>query len=219
MRKFLSIAAVVFALLVGLSAEVFSQTPQRQVAARQAPEQPRQLPRNDYRLPEDAKHLIRQNCPTILREAPNQKLGELMSLCPVRNVAAIPTTNLGPWRALVTALVRMFGQIQNLIYVAAVFLLLWILVEGAYRGEARWVNLWWLVGGLVGMAGANAFLHWTLGETTLADIRLGNMYVDCRRHTEPLYPCAPNNSDAMQIDARFVLMYQGTAKPARAGLW
>jgi len=236
MKKFFAIAAIMFAFAFGFGTEAFAQQPrqrQRQTQARPAAKQPAAAPaerqaagrptarpsNNDYRLSDGARQLIKLNCPDMLRAANAGNDGGIMSLCPVRNVAAAPTTDLGPWREIVLAGVRLFEQIKNLIYAAAVFLLLWILVEGAYRGEARWMKLWWLVIGLVGMAGANVFMSMALGDATVGDVVRGNLYVDCRRPNEPLYPCAGNRHDALQLDGRFVFMYQGNPQTPRAGLY
>jgi hypothetical protein len=181
----------------------------------------RAAPGNAYKLSADAQVRIEEACGRIIARANRTSPGDLSVFCQVRSLNT-SVGELGPWAKFVDGLVKLFIQARRLIYVGAVFILLFILVEGVYRAEAQWMKLGTMVIGLVILAGAEMFVRMATGQIRIEDIQNGEMSVDCRRPNEALYRCSGDSVGATNIDDRFIFTFQraNEAKGARTGgLW
>ena len=163
----------------------------------------------------DARERIRRGCVDVMRVARTREEANLEWFCrlsELRNVEA----DLGPWKKLVEALVRIFEQLRRLIYVGAVFMLLWIFVKGMYEGEAKWMHLGMLIIGVTMVAFAEVFIGIATNRINFDDIKNGDIYVDCRTPDEGLYICAPGSPDSQDHDERFIFQVsQGSGTRVR----
>ena len=206
MRKFFFIILAVFAAF-----DASAQTTRRRASS--AP------PANNFKLSADAQARIERSCERIMARAARAENTDLAVFCPVRQINT-SAGELGMWSKFVDGLVKLFVQARRLIYVAAVFMLLWIMVEGIYRSEGRWAHLGMMVIGLVILAGAEMFVGMATGRVKLEDIQNGEMFVDCRKPNEALYRCKGDDVGAANVDERFIFRFQkaNEAKQAKRGL-
>ena len=138
-------------------------------------------------------------------------------LCPIKDFEPKIQSRLGPFREFARAAMRLFEATKNIVILAGAFMFLWIIVQGAWRGEAEWMKLWWLVLGIVIMGGAESVLGWFIGGQTCEDIKSGSLYVDCRAvdrgRIEPLYEC--ESGDSLSNPRAVPLVYLQKFKKAR----
>ncbi|MDR3126534.1 MAG: hypothetical protein LBT92_02790 [Rickettsiales bacterium] len=166
-------------------------------------------------LSDDARQLISRRCAEKTMEAERRPEGKLRSMCSVENISG--GESMGPWKLLVARAIQMFKQFRKLIYVAAVFLLLWIVVKAAYKGDGQWMELAWLITGIVALAGAEFFVRIASGQVAIEEVKTNNMYVDCRRPNEVLFQCSPEDSGAVELDERFLYLFSKSAKSKSGG--
>jgi hypothetical protein len=152
---------------------------------------------------QDAKERIRLGCADKMKNARAQRNTELEWLCKLSSIRQ-EEADLGPWKKLVYALVKIFNQLRRLIYVGAVFMLLWIFVKGMYEGEAKWMQLGMLIIGVTMVSFAEVFVDIATNKTNLDDIKNGDIFVDCRAPDEGLYICAPDIEGSEDHDMRYV---------------
>jgi hypothetical protein len=152
---------------------------------------------------QDAKERIRTGCADVMRDARAAKDSKLEWMCRLSSVRH-EEADLGPWKKFVTALVKIFNQLRRLIYVGAVFMLLWIFVKGMYEGEAKWMHLGMLVVGCTMVAFAETFVDLAINRISLDDVKNGDIYVDCRSPDEGLYVCAADVEGAEDHDMRYI---------------
>ncbi|MDR1009506.1 MAG: hypothetical protein LBL52_04635 [Rickettsiales bacterium] len=212
MKKFLILLMFLFA-----AGPAFAQSARgRAVRTRTAADE------SQFRISADAQAIIAESCQRILSNAPRARGGELAVFCQVRQIKT-SAGELGPWSKFVNGLVKLFQQFRRLIYVAAVFMLLWILVEGVYRAEAQWMKLGMMIVGLVILAGAEMFIRMATGQVKLEDIQNGEMFVDCRHPNEALYHCDGDTVGATNIDERYIFRFQkalhSEKSTTRGGVW
>ncbi|MDR2098536.1 MAG: hypothetical protein LBO78_00735 [Rickettsiales bacterium] len=174
---------------------------------------------NGYKLSDDAKERIRIGCQEKMKTAKAKKDTKLVPMCLV-SLIQVSEADLGPWKKFVDGLVRVFQQFRRLIYVAAVFTILWILAKAAYEGEMHWEHIGILVVGVVLVALAETFIKLATNEVTLDDIKSGDKYVDCRKPEEPLYKCSVEMDGASDHDERYLFRYAGEeSSVSRGGLF
>ena len=151
----------------------------------------------------DAKDRIRQGCANVMRTAGAKRNTRLESMCKLSLIRQ-EEADLGPWKKFIFALVKIFNQLKRLIYVGAVFMLLWIFVKGMYEGEAQWMKLGMLIIGCTMVAFAETFVDLATNRTSLDDVKNGDIYVDCRSPDDGLYICASDVEGAEDHDMRYV---------------
>jgi hypothetical protein len=93
-------------------------------------------------------------------------------------------------------------------------MLLWIVVNAAYRGDGKWMELAWLIIGIIVLASAELFVRIASGQVAIDDVKTNNMYVDCRRPNEVLYQCEPEDAGAVELDERFLYLFSKSKKPS-----
>jgi hypothetical protein len=89
-------------------------------------------------------------------------------------------------------------------YVAAVFVVLWILAKAMYEGEMHWEHIGFLVIGVTLLAFAEVFIALAMNRVTLDDIKAGDLYVDCREPEVGLYACASDVEGSLDHDSKYI---------------
>lgn len=155
---------------------------------------------NGFTFSQDVKDRIAIGCQSVMKRA--QKFSrdmktrgasdiesEIVYMCLVSSLELDKST-LGPWEKFVNAMVKVFKQFRRLIYVAAVFMLLWILVKAMYENDMKWMNIGMMIIGVTMLAFAEVFLAIATNKVTVEDIRNSELYVDCREPNKALYRCS-----------------------------
>ena len=197
MKKFMLLFVLVFTLF---SSSLFAQT--RNYNSRN----------NTFRFTEDMVNKINKDCPSVLKSA-NTKNEKLEAFCSVKDIK-IGEADLGPWRKMVHAFEKLFQQFRKVIYVAAVFMLLWIFVKAAYEGDMKWMHLSMLIIGVVILAGAEVLIGLATNRITLEDVISDGVYVDCRnkRTNDAFFKCSVDDQGASLYDSRYFLQVSGEIK-------
>ena len=215
-------------LLIALFALSFDAAAQQRQSPQRRTQQTTRAAANPhaYRISPDAQEMINKACPRVIADARAITDFELRVFCPISEIDT-GMADLGPWKKFVNGLVRLFQQFRKLIYLAGVFLLLWIVIEGAYRGEGQWMKLAMMIIGLILLAMAEVFVNLATGKVEIESIKSGDLFVDCRRPNEALFQCRGESKGAQSVDERFIFRFQraeaasGKSAPTGGtrGLW
>jgi hypothetical protein len=160
---------------------------------------------------QDAKERIRSGCAGVMRDSRTAKNTRLEWMCKLSSVRQ-EEADLGPWKKFVDALVKIFNQLKRLIYIGAVFMILWIFVKGMYEGEAKWMHLGMLIIGVTMLAFAETFVDIATNKINLDDIKNGDIYVDCRQPDEGLFVCAPDVDGSEDHDMKYIFQVKRGAE-------
>ncbi len=164
----------------------------------------------NFVLTDAMKTKIQKHCPKIMNNA-QKRIKKTEVYCPVSEVV-LGARDFGPWRKMLYVFEKLFYQIRNLLYLAAVFMIIWIYVKGAYEGEMHWMQISFLVIGVVIMAGAEVLFSLAKKEVTLDDVMAEGIYVDCRENSssmKPYYKCNTESRGARLEDTRYFYMVVG----------
>lgn len=214
LKKFL---ILFFVFAFSFSFEAFSQT--RRVS------RGRTVSRgNGFTFSQDAKERINRACPNVLKKATQftkemKRKGtssipsEIVYMCSV-NAIELQEADLGPWKKFVYALEKIYVQFRNLIYIAAIFMLLWIIVKAMYEGDMKWMHIGMMIIGVTMLAFAEVFIDIATNRVSLDDIRNGEIYVDCREPDKGLYKCSADVDGA--VDTESVYLYDVNHKSTQA---
>ncbi len=164
-----------------------------------------------FKFTTDMENRIKNYCPSVLKKA-SSKPEHLQSYCSVNDIV-VGEADLGPWKKLVIACEKLFKQFRSLIYVAAVFFVLWLFVKAAYAGDMEWKHLGMLLIGIVILTFADVMLDIATNRVTIEDVVEDGIYVDCREKNskEAFYRCSPDTSGAGLSDSRYFLQLSGEA--------
>lgn len=169
---------------------------------------------NGFTFSQDAKDRIKIGCQSVMKKAQQFSRemrakgssnieSEIVYMCSVNSIE-LEKADLGPWEKFVHACVKVFNQFRNLIYVAAVFMLLWILVKAMYEGDMKWMHIGMMIIGVTMLAFAEVFLDIATNRVTIDDIRNSEIYVDCREPDNGLYRCAVDVEGAMDKESIYL---------------
>ena len=169
---------------------------------------------NGFTFSQDAKDRISVGCPSVLKRAQqfsrdmkakgsSDIQSEIVYMCWV-NMIELEQGDLGPWEKFVYALEKIFKQFRRLIYIAAVFMLLWILVKAMYEGDMKWMHIGIMIIGVTMLAFAEVFLDIATNRVTLDDIRNSEIYVDCREPDKGLYKCSVDVEGAVDKESVYL---------------
>ena len=170
---------------------------------------------NGFTFSQDAKDRIKVGCQNVMKTAQqfsrdikskgsSDIKSEIIYMCSVNSIE-LEKSDLGPWEKFVYALEKVFKQFRRLIYIAAVFMLLWILVKAMYEGDMKWMHIGMMVIGVTMLAFAEVFLDIATNRVTIDDIRNSEIYVDCREPDKGLYKCSVDVEGA--VDKESVYLY------------
>lgn len=163
----------------------------------------------EFRFTEDMVTRIQKQCPSVMSKAP--KLPEnLESFCSVKDVQ-FGESDLGPWANFVSRAEKLFLQFRRLIYIGAVFMILWIFVKASYEGDMKWMQVAMLIIGVVLISGAEVLIAFATNRVSLEDVVSNGVYVDCRdKNTKNAYfKCGVDDSAATLYDSRYFLQVSG----------
>ena len=199
MKKFI----LFFVLFVGLSLPSLAQ--RKHVVRRAAATQ-------TFRFTEDMVKRINKSCPVMLKNA-SKKSESLEAFCSVKDLH-FGEADLGPWKKFVQRGEKIFKQFRRLIYIGAVFMLLWIFVKAAYEGDMKWMHIAMLIIGVIILAFAEVLLDLATNRVSLEDVVNNGVYVDCRdkKTEDAYYKCSTNDDGAALYDARYFLQVSGEMK-------
>lgn len=209
-KKFL---ILFFVIGFGFAFDAFSQTRTRTHYGRG----------NGFTFSQDAKERIRLGCPNVLKRAnrfskdmktkgASNIESEIIYMCSVNSIE-LEKGDLGPWKKFVHALEKVFKQFRNLIYLAAIFMLLWIIVKAMYEGDMKWMHIGMMVLGITMLSFAEVFLDIATNRVTIDDIRNSEIYVDCREPDRGLYICSVDTDGA--VDKESVYLYDVNHKATK----
>ena len=197
--------------MIGLNNISFSQTrTARRVSARG----------NGFTFSQDALERISVGCPGVLkvaqqftRDMRSKKTSaiksEIVYMCSVNDIE-LDASPLGPWEKFVYAVEKVFKQFRRLLYVAAVFMLLWILVKAIYEDDMKWTHIGMMIIGITMLSFAEVFLDIATNRVTLEDIKNSEIYVDCREPDKGLYRCTADTKGA--VDKESVYLFEKKKK-------
>ena len=165
-----------------------------------------------FRFTEDMIRRIKNNCPTTLKNA-TRKSENLEAFCSVKNLH-FGEADLGPWKKFIQRAEKLFLQFRRLIYIAAVFMILWIFVKASYEGDMKWMHIAMLVIGVIILAFAEVLLSLATNKVSLEDVIDNGVYVDCRdkKMNDAFYKCSTNDDSAALYDERYFLQVSGEIK-------
>ncbi len=165
-----------------------------------------------FRFTEDMVKRVQNNCPSVMKNA-SKKAENLEAFCSVRDLH-FGEADLGPWKKFVQRAEKLFLQFRRLIYIAAVFMLLWIFVKASYEGEMKWMHIAMLIIGVIVLAFAELLLDLATNRVTLEDVMNNGVYVDCRdKNTKnAYYKCSTDDDGAALYDSRYFLQVSGEMK-------
>ena len=169
-----------------------------------------------FRFTDDMVRKIKNSCPIILKNAKN-KPENLEPFCSVRDLN-FGEADLGPWKKFVQRAEKMFLQFRRLIYIAAVFMILWIFVKASYEGDMKWMHIAMLIIGVIILAFAELLLDLATNRVALEDVIDNGVYVDCRdkKTNDAYYRCSTGDDGAVLFDARYFLQVTGEARSKKA---
>ena len=168
---------------------------------------------NSFQITPDMERRITRSCPRRLARA-NVNRENLQPFCPVRNIRETEA-DLGPWRAFVYRTERLFKQFRTLLYVGAIFMLMWLFTKAVYKSTIDWPKVAMLLIGVLMLTLAEVFLDVATQRVRLDDVIAEGVYVDCRDPTEAYYKCDIGKNDAEQLDAQYFLKVSGTQQSQR----
>lgn len=203
MKQIMSIFLI---FMLGLTSITYSQT---RVIRRQ-----NSTRNNGFTFSQDAEERIKIGCPKVLKIAQQFSRdmrskgtsdihSELTYMCLVNEIE-LEQSPLGPWEKFVNALEKVFKQFRRLLYVAAVFMMLWILVKAIYEDDMKWTHIGMMVIGITMLAFAEVFLDIATNRVTLDDIKNSELYVDCREPNKALYRCTVDSKGAMDKESVYL---------------
>ena len=165
-----------------------------------------------FRFTEDMVNRIKKSCPDVLKNA-DKKSENLEAFCSVKDLN-FEGADLGPWQKIVARGERLFLQFRRLIYIGAVFMLLWIFVKASYEGEMKWMHIAMLVMGVIILAFAEVLLAFATNRVSLDDVINDGVYVDCRdkKTGDAYFVCSTSDSGAALYDSRYFLQVSGEMK-------
>lgn len=169
---------------------------------------------NGFTFSQDAKDRIKVGCQSVMRKAQQFSRemkakgksnieSEIVYMCSVNSIE-LEKSDLGPWEKFVYALEKVFKQFRRLIYIAAVFMLLWILVKAMYEGDMKWMHIGMMLIGVTMLAFAEVFLDIATNRVTIDDIRNSEIYVDCREPDKGLYRCSVEVEGAVDKESIYL---------------
>lgn len=172
-----------------------------------------------FRFTEDMVRRIKNNCPNTLKRAQNKK-ENLEAFCSVRDLH-FGESDLGPWKKFIARAEKLFKQFRRLIYVAAVFMILWIFVKAAYEGDMKWMHIAMLIIGVIILAFAEVLLDLATNRVSLEDVVNNGVYVDCRdkKTDDAYYKCGTNDDGATLYDSRYFLQISGESRTNSSKLY
>ncbi|MBR1544596.1 MAG: hypothetical protein IJ638_01470 [Alphaproteobacteria bacterium] len=172
-----------------------------------------------FRFTDDMVKRIKNHCPNVLKNAP-KKSENLEAYCSVRDLH-FGEADLGPWKKFVQRAEKIFLQFRRLIYVAAVFMILWILVKASYEGDMKWMHIAMLVIGVIILAFAEVLLDLATNRVSLEDVISNGVYVDCRdkKVEDAYYKCNTSDDGAALYDSRYFLQVSGEVKTGKAKVY
>ncbi|MCR5506853.1 MAG: hypothetical protein K6F04_03330 [bacterium] len=172
-----------------------------------------------FRFTDDMVKRIKTHCPNVLKNAP-KKSENLEAYCSVRDLH-FGEADLGPWKKFVQRAEKLFLQFRRLIYVAAVFMILWIFVKASYEGDMKWMHIAMLVIGVIILAFAEVLLALATNRVSLDDVISNGVYVDCRdkKTDDAYYKCSTNDDGAALYDSKYFLQVSGEVKSGKAKIY
>ena len=172
-----------------------------------------------FRFTDDMVKRIKPHCPNVLKNAP-KKSENLEAYCSVRDLH-FGEADLGPWKKFVQRAEKLFLQFRRLIYVAAVFMILWIFVKASYEGDMKWMHIAMLVIGVIILAFAEVLLALATNRVSLDDVISNGVYVDCRdkKTDDAYYKCSTNDDGAALYDSKYFLQVSGEVKSGKAKIY
>lgn len=204
-------------LFVFSSLEVFAQSR----SSRSSRSSSRRSRGNSFSFSQDTQERIKAGCVNVMKKA-GKFQSEMRSrgtssihsgivyMCSVNSIK-IEQPSLGPWEKFVYALEKIFNQFKALLYVAAVFMLVWLFVKAAYEAEMNWMHFAMLIMGVVMLGFADVFLDIATNRVTLDDVKSGEMYVDCRKPDDGLYPCNLDTEGVMDKESVYLFTVNQTS--------
>lgn len=172
-----------------------------------------------FRFTEDMVKRVKNNCPDVMKNAP-KKSENLEAFCSVKDLH-FGEADLGPWKKFVQRAEKLFLQFRRLIYIGAVFMLLWIFVKASYEGEMKWMHISMLIIGVIILAFAELLLDLATNRVTLEDVMNNGVYVDCRdKNTkDAYYKCSTDDDGAALYDSRYFLQVSGKMNNKKSKLY
>ncbi len=172
-----------------------------------------------FRFTDDMVKKIKNSCPIVLKNAP-KKSENLEAFCSVKNLN-FGEADLGPWKKFVQRAEKLFIQFRRLIYVGAVFMVLWIFVKAAYEGDMKWMHIAMLVMGVIILAFAEVLLDLATNRVSLEDVVDNGVYVDCRdkKTDDAYYKCTTGDDGAILFDSRYFLQVSGQTKSRKSKVY
>lgn len=172
-----------------------------------------------FRFTDDMVRRIKNSCPTTLKNA-QKKPENLEAFCSVKDLR-FGEADLGPWKKFVQRAEKLFLQFRRLIYVAAVFMILWIFVKASYEGDMKWMHIAMLIIGVIILAFAQVLLDLATNRVSLEDVVENGVFVDCRdkKTEDAYYKCNVNDDGATLYDERYFLQVSGKIKNNRTKMY
>ena len=162
---------------------------------------------NSFQITPDMERRIKRSCPGRLSRA-NVNRENLQTFCPVSNIRETEA-DLGPWKAFVYRAEKLFKQFRSLLYIGAIFMLMWLFTKAVYKSTIDWPKVAMLIIGVLILTLAEVFLDVATQRVRLDDVIAEGVYVDCRDPTEAYYKCELGKQDAEQLDAQYFLRVSG----------
>ena len=212
MKKFL-IALFVFGFMFSFSSYTNAQ---RRSGSRRMSSYVRNRSSQRFQFTDDMLSKVNRSCPKTLQRA-KKKSEELIPFCSIRDLE-FGEADLGPWRKAVSAFERLFYQFRRLIYIGAVFMVLWIFVQAAYNGDMKWMHIAMLLIGVVLLSLTEVLLAMAENKITVEDVIDQGIYVDCRsaptsnnlsNRSDAYYKCNIDDNGAALYDSRYFLQISG----------
>ena len=172
-----------------------------------------------FRFTDDMVKKIKNSCPIVLKNA-SKKNENLEPFCSVRDLN-FGEADLGPWKKFVQRAEKLFLQFRRLIYIAAVFMILWIFVKASYEGDMKWMHIAMLIIGVIILAFAELLLDLATNRVSLEDVIDNGVYVDCRdkKTNDAYYKCSTGDDGAVLFDSRYFLQVTGEARSKKAKMY
>ncbi len=169
--------------------------------------------RNNFQITTDMQRRIARSCPKKLQRA-SVSHENLQTFCLVSNIRETEA-DLGPWKAFIARAEKLFKQFRSLLYVAAVFTLMWLFTKAIYKNSIDWPKISMLIIGVLLLTLAEVFLDVATQRVRLEDVISEGVYVDCRDPTEAYYKCDIGSSDAEQLDTQYFVNVSGPNKKTK----
>jgi hypothetical protein len=175
---------------------------------------------NGFVLSSDEKERIRAGCQDMMKAARTNTQSRIERYCAIDSIQ-LQEADLGPWKKFVDAMIKVFAQFRRLAYVAAVFMVLWILAKAMYEGEMHWEHIGMLVIGVAMLAMAEVFLDVATNKVSIDDIRSGEIYVDCREPDKGLYKCSREVEGSLGHESKYMFPVnpESSGAASRRGLF